>query len=530
MFRLSSKVAVVLGLLGLMLPGAALAERRVALVVGNSEYRNVAVLPNTVNDAQAIAALLKKAGFEIVEARQNLGVVDFKRALREFMMQAERADIAVVYYAGHGIEAAGNNYLIPVDARLASDYDAEDEAISLERVVQALQPAQRLRLVILDACRDNPFTPKMHRTVAVRAVASGLAKVEPLTTDTLIAYAAKAGSVSYDGSGPNSPFTAALLKYLAEPGVDIRIALGRVRDEVMKVTERRQEPFVYGSLGGATVALVAAPDAKSDEQPAWMRDPNAVARRDYELAERIGTRAAWESFLAVHGTGLYADLARAQLAKLAAAAAAEEEKRRGERDAAAAAERQKAEREAALEAERQAQARQEEERRKAEEAAAKPQREAAARATAQGDPAQQEAACKRDAERLERLRADPVPEEVAKLAREMTCERLRPQVMRLLESVAPGLAVAPAPPAEGTPDRADTGKPEAKPAEREAAVQPRAADPDPAKREAACKRDQERLTRLRANPVRDEVERFAREFSCEALRPQVMRLLESVGG
>src|SRR5262249_6440729 len=267
MVRLFLAVAAVLGSLGLILPDAAHAERRVALVVGNSEYRSVAVLPNTVNDAQAIAALLKKADFEGVDLRQNLGVVEFKRALREFMMQAERADIAVVYYAGHGIEAAGNNYLIPIDAKLASDYDAEDEAISLDRVVQALQPAQRLRLVILDPCRGNPFTPKMHRTVAVRAVSSGLAKVEPLTTDTLIAYAAKAGSVSYDGSGPNSPFTAALLKYLAEPGVDIRIALGRVRDEVMKVTQRRQEPFVYGSLGGATVALVPPPHAHTPHPP-----------------------------------------------------------------------------------------------------------------------------------------------------------------------------------------------------------------------------------------------------------------------
>ena len=156
---------------------------------------------------------------------------------------------------------------------------------------------------------------------AKRGISSGLTRVDPSTTDTLIAYAAKAGSVSYDGSGPNSPFTAALLKYLAEPGVDIRIALGRVRDEVMKVSQRRQEPFVYGSLGGTTVALVASPDAKSAEPPAWARDPNAIARRDYELAERIGTQAAWESFLSVHQTGLYADLARAQLAKLGAAAA-----------------------------------------------------------------------------------------------------------------------------------------------------------------------------------------------------------------
>jgi uncharacterized caspase-like protein len=525
MFRLSYALAAVLGIAALLMPHSAAAERRIALVIGNADYRSVAKLPNTVNDAQAIAALLKKSDFEVVDLRQNLGVVEFKRALREFMMQAEHADIAVVYYAGHGIEAAGNNYLIPIDARLASDYDAEDEAVSLDRVVQALQPAQRLRLVILDACRENPFSPKMHRTLAVRALTNGLAKVEPMTTDTLIAYAAKAGSVSYDGTGPNSPFTAALLKYLAEPGVDIRIALGRVRDDVMKATQRKQEPFVYGSLGGTTVALVTAPDSKNAETPAWARDPNAIARRDYELAERIGTRAAWESFLAAHGTGLYADLARAQLAKLGATTAEEERRQataeaarqQAEKAAALEAERKNTEREAAREAERQARERADEERRKAE--AAKPEREAAIRPTAKPDPAQQEQACKRDAERLERVRADPAPDEVVKFAREMTCEALRPQVQRLLESVAPGQTVAAAPTPEGT--RSDSSRPDGKPPASQA---------DPAQREAACKRDQERLVHLRANPARDDVMRFARELACEDLRPQVMRLLESVGG
>jgi hypothetical protein len=299
------------------------AERRVALVVGNATYQTVPRLANPVSDANAVSALLKKAGFDVVEARNDLGSLELKRAVRDFTNVARDADIAVMYFAGHGIEIGGVNYLIPVDARLASDFDAEDEALSLDRAVRALEPARRLRLVILDACRDNPFLKAIKRTVATRSVSSGLAKVEPTTTDTLIAFAAKAGSTAADGSGAHSPFTSALLKHIAVPGLDVRIAFGRVRDEVMRSTGNAQEPFVYGSLGGSTVALVPEPkrsDAVATAAPAAPASVNPAAdvRRDYELAERVGTKEAWESFLAVHTGGFYADLARAQLAKLAA--------------------------------------------------------------------------------------------------------------------------------------------------------------------------------------------------------------------
>ncbi|MGD5570952.1 caspase family protein, partial [Xanthomonas citri pv. citri] len=146
-----------------------------------------------------------------------------------------------------------------------------------------------LKLVILDACRDNPFATSMKRTVASRAIGRGLAKVEPSMSDTLIAFAARAGAVASDGDGQNSPFATALVRNIAEPGLDLRIAFGRVRDEVLKATGNRQEPFVYGSLGGDTVALV--PRAA---------DPEAEARVDYELAAQVGTREAWDSFLAKH--------------------------------------------------------------------------------------------------------------------------------------------------------------------------------------------------------------------------------------
>ena len=235
---------------------AAAADRRVALVVGNSAYSNAPKLANTVADAVGLAQLFRAAGFETVILRNDLGVMELRRAVRDFSVTAEGADIAVVYYAGHGIEIGGTNYLIPVDAKLSRTYDVDDEAVPLDRIIWALESVKRLRLILLDACRDNPFPDRM-RSVGVRALgSSGLGKPINVGADTLVAYAAKAGSKSYDGDGKNSPYATALLRHLAEPGVDIRIALGRVRDDVLAMTGGRQEPFIYGSLGGATIALV----------------------------------------------------------------------------------------------------------------------------------------------------------------------------------------------------------------------------------------------------------------------------------
>lgn len=312
----------VLGVLSLAI-GEARAEKRVALVIGNGAYQNASQLANPAKDANAIADLFRKAGFDVVETKLNLGNLDFKRVARDFTTAARDADIAVVYFAGHGIEVNGTNYLLPVDAKLVSDFDVEDEALSLDRVMRAIEPAKRLRLVILDACRDNPFVRTMQRSVSTRNVTGGLAKVEPVSTDTLVAFATRPGSTADDGAGDNSPFAAALLKNLTVPGRDVRIALGHVRDDVMRSTGSRQEPFVAGSLGGALVALV--PDAGKPAEPTRQisvlpnpQDAGPVAdpQRDYELAERVGTKEAWDSFLAVHPSGFYASLARQQRDKL----------------------------------------------------------------------------------------------------------------------------------------------------------------------------------------------------------------------
>lgn len=296
-----------------LMPNEAFAEKRVALVVGNSSYSAVPQLPNPARDATSVAKMFKDAGFETVETYLDVGNLDFKRAIRKFEDTAVDADIAVLFYAGHGIEIGGTNYLIPIDAKLASDRDAPDEAIPLDRLVLSADGAKKLRVIILDACRDNPYAGKMRREsrAALRAVSSGLGKVEPSSTDTLIAYAAKAGSTAEDGERDHSPFTAALLKNLTVPGLDLRLAFGRVKDEVMKATNGRQEPFVYGSLGGGNYSLVPAPvETTGATNPAA-----ADVKADYQLVEKIGSRKAWEVFLSTHASGFYADLAREQLKK-----------------------------------------------------------------------------------------------------------------------------------------------------------------------------------------------------------------------
>ncbi len=261
MFRLA------MAFLLLMVPNsAAVAEKRVALVIGNGAYAKVSKLSNPARDASAMETLLRGAGFDVVQVRNDLGGAAMRRALRDFSDEVRDSDIALIFYAGHGIEVNGTNYLIPVDAALERDIDVEDETISLDRVLQMLEHAKRLRLVILDACRDNPFVRSMKRTVSTRSIGRGLARVEILSSDTLVAFAAKAGSTAADGDAANSPYTTALVKHLTTPGLDLRLALGRVRDDVLKSSGKKQEPFVYGSLGGDEIWL-AKPQSGPKQEP-----------------------------------------------------------------------------------------------------------------------------------------------------------------------------------------------------------------------------------------------------------------------
>ena len=232
-----------------ILPHGARSGRRVALVIGNSLYRSVPVLQNPTRDAEAIAHALRSVGFQSVTLAKDLSREKLVESLRAFASEAENADWAMVYYAGHGIEMNGINYVIPIDAKLTTDHDVEFEALPLDQFLSAVESAKALRLVLLDACRDNPFAAQMRRTAVSRTIGRGLASIEP-SAGTLVVYSAKHGQIALDGEGNNSPFVTALMKEMTAPGLEINKLFRLVRDDVLDSTGQAQEPFTYGSLSG----------------------------------------------------------------------------------------------------------------------------------------------------------------------------------------------------------------------------------------------------------------------------------------
>jgi uncharacterized caspase-like protein len=229
------------------------ATRRVALIVGNGSYRHIASLANPPNDASDIGEAFKRVGFKVSQLK-NADRLEFLRALRAFEDEALEADIAIVFYAGHGIEIDGSNFLIPVDAKLERDTHVEDEAVPLNRVLQAVAGAKTLRLVFLDACRSNNFENTMKRTVASRSIGRGLNNLQPVGS-TVVAYSAKQGTLAEDGTGRNSPFASSLLAHIEQQNLEINFLLRAIRDDVLKTTNRRQEPYTYGSLGAERIYL-----------------------------------------------------------------------------------------------------------------------------------------------------------------------------------------------------------------------------------------------------------------------------------
>ncbi len=312
-----------LGLFCVGLAGAALADKRVALVIGNADYTNVPALTNPISDAGAIGASLERIGFTVT--RQNdLGYDAMRRALLDFSRVAAGADMALIYYAGHGMEVGGQNYLVPTDARLARDLDVPYEAIPLDLALNALDGVRGTRLILLDACRDNPFAAAMKTSGGSRSIGRGLARIEP-SVGTLVAYAAKGGTTADDGSGKHSPFAEALLEHMEEPGVDIQFLFRQVRDTVLQETNGRQEPFVYGSLPGKAVYLRPAKEAPA---PVATPTPQVQASAPSGNEELAADVAFWnsikdsrdhrlfETYLQQFPNGRFADLARIFVARL----------------------------------------------------------------------------------------------------------------------------------------------------------------------------------------------------------------------
>ena len=226
--------------------GRAYAQNRVALIVGNGNYQNVPTLPTTLNDATDIAQSFERLGFATTKLF-NASYDDFRRAIRRFNEQTQHAEVAVIYFGGHGLEVGGENWLLPVDADLRTDFDIAQEAIALGSLMQSVGRVSVLGMVILDASRNNPFAARMRRTSQTRSVDRGLVRVEP-NLNVLVAYASKDGTTNEDRGGRNSPYATALLKYLESPGLDINFMFRKVRDEVLSQTNQKQQPFVYGSL------------------------------------------------------------------------------------------------------------------------------------------------------------------------------------------------------------------------------------------------------------------------------------------
>jgi uncharacterized caspase-like protein len=308
-------IAVLFSFMLLLQPASA---RRVALVIANGRYAHVPLLKNPPADGRLIASALKRAGFDSVDVRPDLGKAALEGALRDFGRQAEGADVALIYYAGHGIEAGGENYLIPTDAKLERDRDLDVEATKMETVLR-MGDGARMRIVILDACRNNPFLASMQRSVRSRAVGRGLAAIEP-EGETLVVYAAKAGATAADGAGTNSPFAEALAGRLIQPGLEIGLLFRSVRDDVLKRTNREQEPFTYGSLSGNAFYFILGSKAAPPQIAAIPKQAPGPAMSDESLfwqgALSANTQAGYRDYLLRYPKGRFAGLARDSILRL----------------------------------------------------------------------------------------------------------------------------------------------------------------------------------------------------------------------
>jgi len=309
---------------------SAKADRRVAFVVGNGAYQNVDALPNPPVDAKAMAALLRNAGFDVVEGI-NLGRDAMTARLREFALKTPGADVAVFFYAGHGISVNGRNYMIPVDGDLKSEVDVKlGAAIDIDVTLDQTMSDAKVKLVFLDACRDNPFAEKIRSASKTRSVVvgSGLAEMKS-GEGTLIAFATGPGQTALDGdTGGNSPFTRALLAHIATPGVEIQQAMTQVRADVSAQTSKQQLPWghtnligsVYLSPAGAPVQTAGAPADASSAAPAPAASPVAAASEtEIEFWRSIkDTRKQEElnAYLTNYPNGQFRSLALARLAAL----------------------------------------------------------------------------------------------------------------------------------------------------------------------------------------------------------------------
>jgi hypothetical protein len=311
-----TSIALLLGCAALFLAQPAHAERRVALVIGNSAYEHTAELKNPRNDAADMAASLKRLGFEVLEGR-DLDKREMERLIRQFGLRLSGADLALFYYAGHGVQLSGQNYLLPTDARLAGEGDTDFETIGLNLVLKQMEREAKTSIVLLDACRDNPLARNLARSMGTRSaqVGTGLAEVRT-GVGTLIGFSTQPGNVALDGAARNSPYAEALLAHIEADGKDISGVLIAVRNDVLKVTDGRQVPWEHTSLTGQVyLKLDVAAPAPGASPPAA-----AHPGRDQELeisfwnsVKDSKSREIIETYLRRYPQGTFAGLARAMI-------------------------------------------------------------------------------------------------------------------------------------------------------------------------------------------------------------------------
>lgn len=304
--------------------------RRAALIIGNSAYLHSTSLANPANDAQLVASSARRAGFEVT-LLSNLTKQDFDQSLREFRRQADGADVAMIYFAGHGLESGGNNWLLPVDVQLKESRDLRFEAIELDGLLETLRGA-RLRMVILDACRNNAFGNSWQS--GTRSSIKGLAEME--IEGALVMHAAAAGQVAADGVGSNSPFASSLASRLAEPGLSIHRLGSVVLEDVMAETGGQQRPWTNMSIASREFFLVAPKPAAPQVQLARVEQPTPPATANsedrgtidaltWQGAATANTLEGYRAYVRNFSNGIFANMARERIAALQGARAASAE-------------------------------------------------------------------------------------------------------------------------------------------------------------------------------------------------------------
>jgi uncharacterized caspase-like protein len=313
-----SYLRALIALVLLSLSSHAWAEKRIALVIGNSAYQYAPQLTNPHNDAGDMASKLTELGFVVVTGR-DLDLMGMRRSIRDFVDKLEGADLALFFYAGHGLQVNGNNYMIPIDAQLASNNDLDFEALPIDLVLSAMERNAKVNLIFLDACRDNPLAATLARSMGTRSVAvgRGLAKLDT-GVGSLIVFSTQPGNVALDGAGRNSPFTTALLKNLGTPGQSITDDLIAVRRAVLQATDGKQVPWDSSSLTGPVVLNPSPVQHTTTNPPATSETDKTVELAYWNTIKDSTDKSFFDAYLQQYPNGVFAPLAKLKISVIEA--------------------------------------------------------------------------------------------------------------------------------------------------------------------------------------------------------------------